>query len=93
MLNARESLPSLSSQAMARAARGLQRPGLADLIVENDLPPSAILGLMRLSLHESAIDHAAVIILSGSLAVYLTARAAWTPEPERSLVLGASRRR
>ncbi len=87
MLNLQESPHSPSYQAMVRAARGLQRPGLAELIIENSLPPSAILGLMRLSLHESAVEHAAVIVLAGSYAHYMTDRRSWTPEPERGLVL------
>jgi hypothetical protein len=77
----------LISQGMSRAAKALNRPGLAEVILEDSLGALGVLTLMRLSLHPDSVHHAAVIVLAGSAAVYAQARELWHPEPERAMVL------
>jgi len=52
---------AVSLNAMARACRALGR---------EQLPPTAIVGLLSLSLHPSSVEHVAIIVLAGDIAAH-----------------------
>jgi hypothetical protein len=59
---------SVAVRAMAKAARGVGRVGLAELIERDHLAPRSILALMRYGISPSVVDHAATILLAAAIA-------------------------
>jgi hypothetical protein len=56
--------------AMARASRALARPGLAELIEADRLPPAGVFVALAMSLHPAAARHAVTISMAAALAVW-----------------------
>ena len=72
---------------MAKAARAFNRPGLGQLILDDNLQALGVLFRMRMSVSPDSIRETAIICLAGSLAVFQQAPELWHPQPIRNMTL------
>src|SRR5262249_28380140 len=78
-------MPSVFSAAASLCARQLKFPGLAKVIIDEDMAAPAIASPFRCAIGKRAQAHAGLILLVGSIAWYHAAPEEWQAEPVASI--------